>query len=130
MLSFAAIITSYSDWNRSTLTYSSVFLGSMAQVVNIMILLFFWPRHLQDAHLKPYVNHQIQCLEISLSTKTLEYVLTVFTSSNPKSPKKCKHKECKSQTNPTNQDIFKKKETFVHLLSSARRLKGLAEFKG
>lgn len=130
MLSFAAIITSYSDWNRSTLTYSSVFLGSMAQVVNIMILLFFWPRHLQGAHLKSYVNHQIQCLEISLSTKTLDYVLTAFTSSNPKSPKKCKHKERKSQMNTTNQDIFKKKETFVHLLSSARRLKWLAEFKG
>lgn len=106
----------------------------MAQVVNTMIWLFFPPQYMQSAHHKVDLNHKIQWFEIhyiSFSVKKLDYVPTGFISSNLKSSESCEDKECEGTNEHHKSNVFfKKKETFVYLVSSAGRLKWRGQFKG
>lgn len=85
------IIASYFDYNIRTLSYSSAFLTSMAQVVNIMIWLFFQPRYSRMHIVRRILIMRFSALDVSFFAKMPDHVLTGFISSNLKS---CEDKEC------------------------------------
>lgn len=80
----------------------------MAEVVNIMIWLFFQLQYVQNAHHKADLNHEIECLRY-FSVKMLDHVLTGFISSNLKSSKNCEDKECEG-TNKHKSSFSKRKK--------------------